>query len=310
MSTDHAQTSTAPEHLCSGASVLLTEGPATRIESVLQGMTVGHGRLMAIINKVEWLMAESGALRTRGLLVSSPPGNGKTSLGAMLIAKYPLAPPPLDSSGRGLIEGCAVQVNLAGVRTAKAFFIRLLAALHSDSTRGTATEMELRTKDILRRAKCKLLVIDEMQDLLNAPEREQLKVIETIKNLMTELRIPVLALGTVSAHENFHADPHMMARFKTIELPLWRANDELAALLKGIESTLPLPAPSNLSDPKIMKKLVKTTGGVLAEMLLIIREAAVRVIASGEDRITTDMLDGNLRMPDASQFIGAAANAA
>ena len=304
MSTNHARCKDVPSHLCPEAKTLLSQEMSTRIRAVLKGTMVGHGRLMDLYNKIVWLMAEAGAVRTRGYVICAPPGNGKTSLGAMVTAKHPLMPPSPDSLEQVSSKDCAVQVNLAGARTGKGFFVRLLAALQSDSTRGTAIEMELRTKDILRRANCRLLIIDEMQDLLNAPAREQLKVIETIKNLMTELRIPVLAMGTVPAQENFHADPHMMARFKTIELPLWSANDELAAMLKGIESTLPLPSPSNLAEPKVMQYLVKSTGGVLAEIVLKIRQAAAYAIASGDDRITLEMLEGNLRMPDPEQFLG------
>lgn len=270
-------------HLDAIAQKLLDRPLAERIRHLLADTIIVHPRLAGLLNEVHWLLQEPARFRARGLIIHAGSGNGKTAIAEILMRQFPLRtisnPAP-----------SVVAISLAGARTTRTVLERLHEALKSDIGRGTISAAEQRAHAILRRCGCRLLILDEAQDVSSFRESEQKRVIETLKHAMNSLKLPILALGTDDAVSAFKVDPHMQARFVAMPLPTWQANDEFAGFLREYEKRIPLPKPSGLYAPEIMKYLVGVAEGVLDPMLTCIKNTAVRALAEGKPAITLDDL--------------------
>lgn len=275
-------------HLNPRARALVELPLAERIRSVLGDTIVIHPRLAEILNEADWMIREPAGFRARGLMVHASPGNGKSAIAEILKRRYPVTASAVASDCTP--PDCAIDISLAGARTTKAMLVRMLDSLKCPIGRGSITEQELRVHDVLRRCGCRLLILDETQDMLKGREAEQFRVIDVLKHLMNQLRLPILALGTADAVDAFRIDGHMQARFKPIELPAWSAGEEFAAFLRKYQEALPLRKRSNLDNPLIMKFLVTIGEGVLDPMLRRIKAAAIQAMVDGSERITLELL--------------------
>lgn len=276
------------DHLDARARHMVLRPIAERIKGISAGSVVTYPILGTILNETEWLIREPTGFRARGLVVYGPPGNGKTAIAEILKHRYPLTPHAVAAGSRP--PDCAIAIDLSGLRTTKGVLLQILDSLGSPIGKGSVAEQELRVHDILRRCGCRLLILDELQDMLNSAVAEQHRVIEVVKHIMNKLRLPVLALGTEEAADAFRSDPHMAARFKRIELSLWEGDDVLSGFLREYEKSIPLKRRSNLDNPLIRKHLVSVGGGVLDLMLLRIKAAAQQAIVDGTERITLELL--------------------
>lgn len=275
-------------HLNDRARAHVEHPLAERIRCVLGDTIIVHPRLAEILNEVDWMIREPAGFRARGLMVHASPGNGKSAIAEILKRRYPVTANAVAADCKP--PDCAISISLAGARATKAVLVRMLDSLKCPIGRGSIAEQELRVHDVLRRCGCRLLILDETQDMLKGCESEQFRVIDVLKHLMNQLRLPILALGTADAVDAFRVDAHMQARFKPIELPAWSAGEEFAGFLRKYEEALPLKKRSNLDSPLIMKYLVAYGEGVLDPMLRRIKAAAVQAMVDGSERITLELL--------------------
>jgi hypothetical protein len=100
---------------------------------------------------------------------------------------------------------------------------------------------------LLQMVGVRLLVIDELHNLLAGPHRVQRAVLNVIRQMANELRAPLLCLGTRVAREALLSDPQLVRRFESFELPRWQRGEEFYGLLNTLLRTLPLRKPSRLS---------------------------------------------------------------
>ena len=161
------------------------------------------------------------------------------------------------------------------------------------------SDREMLVTRLLALVHCRLLILDETQDLLHGGENEQRRTLQAIKFLMNELRLPVLAFGTEQAAQGFSSDPHLAARFTEIPLPLWRPDKTLANFLATYERFLPLRKPSNLAASDKVALLAKVGGGVLDSIVQRVQNAALMAIASGSEQITLELLKSAAARPEA-----------
>lgn len=285
---DPSESDVSCTHLNDRARGMVELPTAERIRFVLGDTIIIHPRIAEILNEVDWMIREPAGYRARGLMVHAPPGNGKSMIAEILKRRYPVTTSAVASDCKP--PECAIAISLAGARATKAVLVRMLDSLKCPIGRGSIAEQELRVHDVLRRCGCRLLILDETQDMLKGCESEQFRVIDVLKHLMNQLRLPILALGTADAVDAFRVDPHMQARFKPIQLPAWTVGDELAGFLRKYEEALPLKKRSNLDNPLVMKYLVTYGDGVLDPMLRRIKAAAVQALVDGTERISLELL--------------------
>lgn len=296
-----AQPSSSFSHLDAGVAALLKLPVAERIERIMGDVLVIHGCLATILNEARWMVMAPRTQRARGLIVVAAPGSGKTAVSELLKLQYPIDAEEPGSPARARV----LALSISGVRTTKAVLSRVLLATSAPlARRYTISDHEELALDLLRRMQVRLLILDEVQDLLNVRESEQLRVMEVLKHFMNELRLPILGLGTSPAAGAFKADPHLSARFECRVLPRWQEGEEFGQFLTAYEGRLPLRYRSDLCRPAAQKALIKASGGILDGIVRRIKAAAIQAVVDGTERITPESLELDHLRPSVDVLCG------
>lgn len=266
------------------AEAVLQATPAVRAQVIIKDRMIRYPALAAVEAQADWLFKEVRRKRARGLVVSARAGNGKSSLAEAISRRFK----PTEDHG----NPCALMISMSGARDARTVYGRIMEELGSPARIShRLSDREMLVTRLLKIVKCRLLILDEVQDLLLGSERDQQRALEAIKFLMNELRLPVLAFGTEKAVQGFSSDAHLKARFAEVDLPLWKADDTLANFLATYERFLPLKKFSNLASPDKVAVLAKVGGGVLDTIIQRIQNAALMAIADGSEQITKSLLE-------------------
>lgn len=144
---------------------------------------------------------------------------------------------------------------------------------------------------ILKQVGLKVLIIDELHDLLSGQVIKQKQFLNTIKYLGNQLQIPIVGVGIKEAFNALQTDPQLSNRFEPALLPKWEIGDEYLSLLASFEKMLPLKKPSNLVDSTMALKLLSMSEGTIGELSNLLTRAAVKAIERGSECITKSILD-------------------
>jgi len=262
-----------------------------RIAIVGGDIVVRHPFVMVAEKYARWLLEGPKRTRTTGMLVTGPVGAGKTTLAKLIWRRY--------VHQRGPDEAPIVMISMTGARHMRTVYGRILEALSGPlNASQSSADREMAVTRLLRRVRCRALIIDEVQDVLAGSNSEQRRTLDAIKYVMNELGLPVLAFGTAAAETAFKSDVHLDARFKRFTLPLWTADTALESFLRSVERQLPLRKPSQFYTKVAMDFLIQHSGGSLDGIMTLLRHAAVLAILTGEERITFRLLEKALEVPD------------
>ena len=169
--------------------------------------------------------------RTRmpNLLLVGPTNNGKT----MIVEKFRRAHPPIEA--RATAEGAAnvpvLKVQMPAGPDEPRFFAAILNELgfphrYVDRLAPSARTLAVR---MLRETGVRILVIDEVHNLLSGSRVQQRRLLNLLRWLGNELQIPLVAVGTAEALHAVQSDDQLANRFEPIGLPPWRHGPEYPA---------------------------------------------------------------------------------
>jgi type II secretory pathway predicted ATPase ExeA len=144
---------------------------------------------------------------------------------------------------------------------------------------------------MLRETSVRVLIIDEVHNLLSGTRIQQRRLLNLLRWLGNELQIPLVAVGTADASLAVQSDDQLANRFEPVGLPPWRNGDEYAQLLSTLEAVLPLRLPSQLAAPALAGKILSAAEGILDEIISIVTRAAVRAVTLGAEVITAKLID-------------------
>jgi hypothetical protein len=145
---------------------------------------------------------------------------------------------------------------------------------------------------LMRATKVRLLVIDELHNLLSGTAMQQRRLLNVLRWLGNELQIPLVGVGTAEALRAIRSDEQLVNRFEPWPLPLWTDDEEYRRLLSTLEAVLPLRKPSHLTDPAMAARILSAAEGVLGEIIAIVIRAAVKAIETGTEAISPRMIEG------------------
>jgi Bacterial TniB protein len=242
-----------------------------------------------------WISCEdllSFPQRTRmpNLLLIGPTNNGKT----MIVEKFRRSHSPIaaNRTPEGAADFPVLKVQMPPGPDEARFFGAILDELgfpHLLSDRvARRQEAALR---IMRQTSVRLLIIDEVHNVLSGSRVQQRRLLNLLRWLGNELQIPLVAVGTAEALHAIQSDDQLANRFEPLGLPPWRKGPEYRQLLRTLEAVLPLRRPSQLAEPLLAGKILSAAEGILGEVVSIITRAAVRAVTTGAEAISAEIID-------------------
>lgn len=253
-----------------------------RIEHMRVDRWVDYPRARQALNRLEELLAFPKRARMPNLLIFGASGMGKT----MIIEKFVRANPPSFDERSGINHRPVIVVQMVASPDEGRFYHRLLSVIGAPPpTRATLGQLETQALRLLQEIAPRMLVIDEVQNLIAGTYREQRRMLNLLRFLGNELRIPLICLGSHEARDAIRGDDHLNSRFEPYGLPPWRHDADFHGLIGGLLHSLPLRLPSELTD-SALKRLVEVNGGITASTFRMVIDLATEAIVTGAERIT------------------------
>ena len=221
---------------------------------------IGYTRASQAITLLGRMLAKKpGRIRPRNLLIVGPTNNGKTAIAERFLRAHPQCP---SENGEHEIHPVLL-VQMPPAPTVSRLYAAILAGL------GIPGALHPRSPDregaalyLLRRVECRMLVIDELHNLLAAPNPRQRELLNLLRYLGNELRIPLACLGTREAYLAIRTDDQLENRCEPFLLPIWEDGLEFGRLLASFEAVLPLREPSGLGLPAMCAMILGSPAGL------------------------------------------------
>lgn len=246
-----------------------------------------YTRAKEIDTKLEWLFEHPRVIRMPNMLIIGRTNNGKTDL----VTRFASRHPPCENPGGENITVPVLVVQTPPKPTEAGFYLELVHPLLKRLPNGSADTKRAFVMDILKGIQLKVLVIDEMHNMLSGTAQSQHLFLNVIKYLTNELQISIIGLGDQTLINAFSVDEQLQNRFEPEILPRWNRGSEFNRLLSSFELLLPLRHPSRLVDPQLSMKLLSMCEGTIGELSKLLNAAARYAIDSGAEQINDVVLD-------------------
>ncbi|GGE80983.1 transposition protein TniB [Streptosporangium jomthongense] len=267
-------------HLMPAAQGLARLPADERIQRLRADRWIGYPRAVEALNRLETLFAWPNKQRMPNLLLVGPTNNGKS----MIIEKFRRTHPASADADQEHMPVLVVQ--MPSEPSVLRFYVALLAAMGAPlRPRPRLPEMEQLALALLRKIGVRLLVIDELHNVLAGNSVNRREFLNLLRFLGNELRIPLVGVGTRDAYLAIRSDDQLENRFAPMMLPLWEADDACCSLLASFAASLPLRRHSPIATPDMARYLLTRCEGTIGELAHLLMAAAVAAVESGEEAI-------------------------
>jgi hypothetical protein len=274
-------------HLTTAAREVLDLPAAERIDHIRRPRWIGYTRAKQWLDKLDDLLTHPKTQRMPHLLIVGDTHAGKTMLANRFVQLHPADDTPAGEAA--LVPVLAMQAP-PGPDESR-FYHALLEALCAPSNpRERVAQKQMQVLRILKGIDWRMLIIDEVHNVLTGPVHKQRQFLHVLKYLGHALQIPLVGLGTKEALRALQADPPLAHRFEPAALPPWPLNQEFQRLLASFERALPLRQPSRLADERIARKLLALSEGSLGALAALLTLAAIYAVQSGSERLDEQVL--------------------
>lgn len=271
-------------HLASGAAALANSPNETRICAIRSDRWVGFDRARRVLRHLDGLCDHPPSTRPPGLAIYGHSGMGKT----MLVEKFKRNHPPIIDHSTGVESMPVLAITLTSRPTERRIYGQLLMAMGASiNERLTLMELEIRTVLLLKSNNVRVLVFDEVHNLLAGTPREQRVILQLLRYLSNEIKASLVCLGVSEARDAIAGDTQLARRLDQFVLPRWKADEEFQELVTAILRSLPLKLPSALSSQSL-RHLSRLGDGITARVFGILNELAIEAIQDGTERITDE----------------------
>jgi hypothetical protein len=275
-----------PNHLAPATAALLRANDADRIAAIREEHWITYPRARGSLELLEDLLSRPRSTRMPGYAVYADSGMGKT----MLMERFRRAhPASFDSVERRLVTP-VLALQMASHPTERRFYGHLLSAIGVPFTaRATVLDLEIQVLRNLRRMEVKLLMLDEVHNILAGSAKEQRILLNLLRYLSNELQISLVCLGVSEARQAVGGDVQLARRLDELLLPRWQGDEEFQELVVAIVRHLPLKEKSQISA-RALRQVLQTTDGLTAGIFSMFNGMAIEAIASGTECISDDSI--------------------
>jgi hypothetical protein len=269
-------------HLHPAAREIARLPAGERLQYARSDRWIGYTRAAEALDRLETLFTWPARQRMPNLLLTGPTNNGKS----MIIEKFRRAHPPVSRPDQEEIPVLAVQ--MPSDPTVGRFYTVLLAAAGAPPRAGypRVADLEQVALQVLRMTGVRVLVIDELHNLLSGRADRRREFLSLLRFLGNELRIPLVGAGTREAYLAIRSDDQLENRFAPFPLSRWEPGPEACSLLASFAASSPLRRPSPIATAETAAYLLTRSEGTIGELAALLTEAAVAAITSGEETIS------------------------
>ena len=253
MSPDHA-------HLAPPAAALLGCSDGERVEAIQEGRWVTYPRARFALEVLETLLTRPRTTRMTSIAIYADSGMGKT----MLMERFKRAHPAAYDRHERRVIAPVLALQMASHATERRFYGQLLTSIGAPfAPRATVPELEVQALRCLQRMDVKVLMLDEVHNILAGTAREQRIVLNMLRYLSNELQISLVCLGIAEAREAIGGDVQLARRFEELILPRWQGDEEFQELIVAVLRHLSLKDASQISA-RALRQVLQATDGVTA----------------------------------------------
>lgn len=273
-------------HLGEAARAALALPVEERVFFARQDHWIGYGEAKKALAAIEDLLRRPRTTTSPSLLLLGRPRNGKTTILERFVAQHP---PVTRTTGDLTCE--VVAMSMPPGASEKDFWSELLLACRvAHRVTDPTAVMKRQAYSVLKSLQPRILVSDELSNLLLGSGTDQRLVMAEIRDLTNKFKIHLVLAGTEIAHNATQSDPQIDGRLERYELPKWDLDHEFLRLLRSFEAVMPLPAPSNFASEELATDIYARTDGSIGSIARIVKEATALAIRQGRDRVDLETI--------------------
>jgi hypothetical protein len=274
-------------HLHPNVRTLVVSSATERTQWVKRMRWIGYTRANSAIDKLEDLLAHPRESRMPGMLLVGRSNNGKTRILKTFAERHP----PDDNTKGPHILAPVLYVQAPPVPSEAGFYSEILTTLFENVPASSTDAKRAEVIRVLRGIRVKVLIVDELHNLLAGTSVKQQQFLNVIKYLANELEISIVGGGTADLLRAVSIDPQIQNRFTPTLLPKWEMGDEYRKLLASFEQVLPLQHPSKLSSTELARKILAMSEGLIGEISALLNAASAYALSRGGEKIDIDVLN-------------------
>lgn len=138
----------------------------------------------------------------------------------------------------------------------------------------------------LKALSVRVLVIDEIHNILNGSPARQKQIMSAIRDLSSKLKMPVVLAGVKEALRAVNTEDQISSRYRPEYLTKWKMDKDYISLLATTISKLPLKKQSTIINKEDAQEILELCNGYIGEIVNLIKAAAVYAIKTGSERVT------------------------
>lgn len=278
---------TAYPRLHPSAVEIVGQEPEARINWLKKPRWIGYPRAQEIMGALEDLLQHPSEARMPNLLLIGGTNNGKTRI----IQHFAQRHPAEENPGGEHIVARVLYMQAPPAPSESGFYAEILNTLFERVPTSSTDAKRAQVIRVLRGIQLKVLIVDELHNILAGASVKQQQVLNMLKYLGNELQISIVGCGTGDLLRAVSIDPQIQNRFQPKLLPKWQMNKEFRQLLMSFERILPLRESSGLHETQLASKVLSMCEGSIGELSALLNQAAVFAIRNGEEHITFDVLN-------------------
>ena len=281
------------DHLQAPSRVLAELSAQERIAWIRQDRWIQYPRAQRILEQLADLVDYPPRDRMPCLVIFGSTGMGKTRV----VQKFLRDNRAHFDRRLGRTRTPVVSIQMPPTPSERDLYEEILSAMGGVFSHGTSvTILRHRIRTLARQLEVRMLIIDEIHSLLAGTFREQRVILNAIRFLANDLRIPLVCLGTEEANQALMTTSSWRTASRPQSCPPEENDASFEQLLLSFDrfAILPLRLPSELRDPKIHQRILSLTEGVLGRICKLIETAAIEAIRSGEGGIALALLNDDL----------------
>lgn len=267
-------------HLHASAQPVARLPAAERVHRIRADRWIGYPKAVEAVERLETLFGWPPKQRMPNLLLVGPTNNGKS----MIIERFRRQHPPWTEPDREQVP--VVCVQMPSEPSSLRFYTAILAALGAPlRPRPRVVELERLALSLLREVGARMLVVDELHNVLAGRSDTRREFLNLLRFLGNELRIPLVGVGTREAYLAVRSDDQLENRFEPFVLPTWKADEQARSLLASFAASFPLRKPSVIDTEDMASYLLARSEGTIGELAHLLTTAAVAAVESGIEAI-------------------------